>query len=167
MHRIGEKRMSLLSGIVKAVKKGASAFSLGNIKKALPAVASIATGGVGGVLIGAGAELLGGGGSGSGMMNVQSTAPQYSSTANLPEPGMGGTLARLLPGGDTGYLSRGKYKAGKLSGQPIPHGFHEKMSPQGTIYLVKARRRRGITYRDLATYRRVHRTLKTYAKKTR
>ena len=160
--------MSLLSGITKAIKRGASAFSLKRIKQAVPAIASVAIPGAGGFLAGAAGELLtGGGGSGSGMMNISSTAPAYDSIPNIKKPGVEGAIERALPFGETGYYSRGKMKVGKLSGQPIPHGFHEKMSPQGTIYLVKTRRRRGITYRDLQTYRRVHRTLKTYAKKTR
>jgi hypothetical protein len=82
--------------------------------------------------------------------------------ANIPIPGQ--ALERFLPGGQTGFASARKFKAGRLSGNPIPHGYTERMSKQGVIYLSKTRRRRGISARDLQTYRRVHRVIKTYAK---
>lgn len=152
--------MSLLGSIGKAIRRGASAFSIKNIKKALPAVASVALPGVGGVLVGGALEA---GVSSTSPARITSSAPRSTTVPNIPIPGQG--LERILPGGETGYASRSKFKVGKLSGNPIPHGYHEKMSPQGMIYLVKSRRRRGITARDLQTYRRVHRTLKTYSKK--
>jgi len=93
----------------------------------------------------------------------RSSAPRTGpGRPNIPIPGQG--LERFLPGGKTGYASASKFKLGKLSGNMIPHGYVERMSKQGVIYLTKVRRRRGITGRDLQTYRRVHRTLKTYAK---
>lgn len=147
--------MSLFSTILK--KAGS------NIRRALPTIASIAIPGVGGVV--AGGMLEGASTRSSSPARLTSTAPASREVPNIPVPGIGGAVARAIPGGKTGYVSSKKMKPGKLTGNPIPHGYHEKMSPQGVIYLVKSRRRRGITYRDLATYRRVHRTLKTYAKK--
>ncbi|MFV2082062.1 MAG: hypothetical protein ACC669_09350 [bacterium] len=136
--------MSLWTSITK--------FARGAITKALPFVVP----GVGGVAAGALA-------SGLTQDPRRSSAPKTGpGRPNIPIPGQG--LERLLPGGKTGYASAGKFKLGKLSGNMIPHGYVERMSKAGVIYLTKIRRRRGISGRDLQTYRRVHRVLKTYSK---
>lgn len=135
-------------------------------RKALPAVASVALPGAGGALVGGLSALASsGGGSSPARLPATTTAPAQRTMPNIPAPGINAAISRVLPGGQTGYLSRGKFHTGKLSGQPVRNGFREKMSPHGVIYLVKNRRRRGITAKDLATFRRVHKTLKTYSKK--
>jgi hypothetical protein len=147
--------MSLFSSIGKAISRGAK--SIGLTKNAGLAIASVALPGIGGLAASALASRS------SSPARLTSTAPATTTQGNIPIPGQ--ALERLLPGGETGFASRKKFKPGKLTGQPIPHGYHEKMSNQGVIYLVKSRRRRGITARDLQTFRRVHRTIKTYGKK--
>ena len=133
----------------------------GIFRKALPAVAGIALPGVGGVV--AGGLISGAQSHASG---ARGTAPHWSPRrSNLPVPGVSGAIERFLPGGKTGYTSRGAFHVGKLSGGNVPRGFYEKMDPKtGQIYWSKRRRRRGISGRDIATYRRVDRFLQHAAK---
>lgn len=74
-------------------------------------------------------------------------------------PGMG----QLPLAGLAQAVGGRRMKVGKLTGNAIPSGFVEKMSKQGVIYLAKAGRRRGLTGRDLASFRRVARLIKQYA----
>ena len=60
-----------------------------------------------------------------------------------------------LPG--VGGRGATRMKVGKLTGNFIPAGYVEKMSPSGVIYLAKQRRRRGISARDLSSFYRVNR----------
>lgn len=136
--------MSLWSSITKIARK------------ALPFILP----GVGGVAVGVAANLIP---SKSPTLPRSIAPPVGPGMANIPIPGQ--ALERFLPGGQTGFASARKFKVGKLSGNPIPHGYSEKMSKQGVIYLSKHRRRRGISARDLQNYRRVHRLFKTYGKK--
>lgn len=138
--------MSLWSSITKLARK------------ALPFLLP----GVGGVALGVASSLIPSGGSKAPVLPRSIAPPVGPGRQNIPIPGQ--ALERFLPGGKTGFASAGKFKVGKLSGNPIPHGYTERMSKQGVIYLSKIRRRRGISGRDLQTYRRVHRTLKRYAK---
>lgn len=48
-------------------------------------------------------------------------------------------------------------KTGRLTGNLIPRGYIERMSPSGVIYLAKQKRRRGITARDISSFYRVNR----------
>jgi len=50
-----------------------------------------------------------------------------------------------------------RMKIGRLTGNMIPAGYVEKMSPTGVIYLGKQRRRRGISARDIGAFYRVNR----------
>ena len=138
--------MSLWTSITRAVRG------------LLPAAASIALPGIGGAAVGA---VLG-----ASRRSAGAGAPHFAPRrSNLPVPGARGAIERFLPGGKTGYVSRGRYHPGKLSGQNIPNGYHEAMDHKtGQIYLTKNRRRRGITARDLSNFRRVHRLLKRYGK---
>lgn len=48
-------------------------------------------------------------------------------------------------------------KTGRLTGNIIPRGYIERMSPSGVIYLAKQKRRRGISARDISSFYRVNR----------
>lgn len=58
-----------------------------------------------------------------------------------------------LPMGQRGA----RFKVGKLTGNSIPAGYIERMSPGGVIYLAKVRRGRGISSRDVRSFYRVSR----------
>lgn len=58
-----------------------------------------------------------------------------------------------LPMGQRGA----RFKIGKLTGNSIPAGYIERMSPGGVIYLAKIRRGRGISSRDVRSFYRVSR----------
>lgn len=135
--------MSFLSKIFKK----AGSF----IKKNIGTIASIALPGLGGIVAG-GLMSSPSPASGSALMP---SAPRSTEIMNIPVPGISGVAQRVLPGGATGYYSRGTTKLGKMSGNPIPRGFYEFMTPEGIIILRKQYRRRGITARDMATTKRV------------
>lgn len=137
--------MSFLSKIFKK----AGSF----IKKNIGTIASIALPGIGGMVAG---QFIGSASAGgSGASALMPSAPKSTEIMNIPVPGIGGAAQRILPGGATGYYSRGTTKLGKMSGNPIPRGFYEFMTPEGIIILRKQYRRRGITARDMATTKRV------------
>lgn len=77
-----------------------------------------------------------------------------------------GAFARQALTGAVPGLGVRKTKYGKLSGNPIPVGYQEKMSQSGVIYLAKATRRRGVSARDLRSFRRVHRLIASVQRKT-
>lgn len=52
-----------------------------------------------------------------------------------------------------------RMKRGRITGNMIPAGFVERMSKTGVVYLGKSGRRRGISGRDLSTWRRVERVV--------
>jgi len=76
-----------------------------------------------------------------------------------PSPGAPGGFLQGIVTGMTRAAGGGMTatKRGKLTGNAIPRGYVEKMSPQGVVYLGKIRRRRGITSRDLSSFYRVQR----------
>ena len=79
----------------------------------------------------------------------------------LPQlPGMAGLTGQL---GLPGFAGAAKTKRGRLTGAAIPRGFQERMSKSGMVYLAKMGRRRGLTSRDISTFRRVDRLLHRYA----
>ena len=67
-----------------------------------------------------------------------------SQQMGIPTPGVGARGATRM-------------KMGKLTGNYIPAGYVEKMSPSGVVYLAKQRRRRGISARDISAFYRVNR----------
>jgi len=99
-------------------------------------------------------------------------APPMGIPTGAPSPG--GLMQRIGAGAGqflTGALSAGgagggisRMKRGKLTGNAIPTGYVERMSPSGVIYLARAKRRRGITARDLSSYRRVDRLVHRIAR---
>jgi len=101
--------------------------------------------------------------------------PTYAGLPTIPQAGTPapGGMARSIGAGlgsmisaATGMSPAGftKTKRGKLTGNMIPVGYQERMSSSGVIYLAKAKRRRGITARDLSAYRRVDRLISRYHK---
>lgn len=74
--------------------------------------------------------------------------------------------AQVLGGASAVGGGMSKTKVGKLTGNMIPRGYIERMSPAGVIYLAKAKHRRGITARDLSAYRRVDRLVHRIAHHT-
>lgn len=142
--------MSWLSSAFKSVGRF--------VKKNIGTIASVALPGLGGMVAGA-AVSGGGGGRIRKSSKLMPTAPKSREIMNIPVPGIGGATQRLLPGGATGYYSRGTTKLGKMSGNPIPRGFYEFMTPEGIIILRKQYRRRGITARDITTTKRVLRQM--------
>lgn len=75
----------------------------------------------------------------------------------LRAQGLGPSLGAVA-GGVAGRPGA-RMKRGRLTGNAIPAGFQERMSKSGVVYLAKLGRRRGITGRDLAAFRRVSRLL--------
>lgn len=145
--------MSLWTSITKGIRSTLKSV-------AAPVVSGLIGGPVGAVVA------TGIGGSSSGISYIKEPPSTYSGPGGIPKPGLEGTVERTLPFGETGYYDPRKYKVGRLTGNTIPRGYVERMSKDGVIYLARPRRRRGITARDLATYRRVSRVLKTYARTT-
>ena len=76
----------------------------------------------------------------------------------------GGMTRNYLTGTVTGGAGVRKMHRGKLTGNAIPAGYVEKMSPAGVIYLGKRSRRRGISARDLSSFRRVERLVRRYSR---
>lgn len=68
--------------------------------------------------------------------------------------GMSALVGAPASGGARGAT---KMKVGRLTGNYIPAGYVEKMSPTGVIYLGKQRRRRGLSARDISAFYRVNR----------
>lgn len=79
---------------------------------------------------------------------------------------IGAAAGNLLQGAIAGTAGGGvaRMKRGRLTGNAIPAGYVEKMSPAGVVYLGKVRRRRGISGRDLSAYRRVDRLVHKIAR---
>lgn len=105
-----------LGGLFKAVGKGISTVA-GVASKVLP--------GPFGTVAGAVSNITGGGGRGAppaspritgplnAVANIQQRALQGTQIPAIPVPGVKGTIQRLLPGGESGYMSAG-----------TPSGYH-------------------------------------------
>ncbi len=144
-----------------------------------PVLGEVFGGPVGGALgtaLGGAVSARGGGGGGGVPMAF--TGPAYGTglpPAGRPQPpglpgggspgGMGGFAQGLARGmGARGGARR--MKVGRLSGAYIPAGFQEKMSPSGQIYLTRVSRGRGISARDLRSFRKVDRLIHRYSART-
>ena len=158
----------------------------GLAKSVLPMVSSLIPG-VGGVVAGVAGQALNrprGGGApvttaGSAAGGMVQTLPMLQERGEQPgqqaTPTPGGLMRQI--GAGLGQLGGGvmqgisqqmglpgvggrratRMKQGRLTGNFIPAGYVEKMSPSGVIYLAKQRRRRGISARDLSSFYRVNR----------
>jgi len=156
---------ALLGGAASTVfssvtgKLGAPASTLG---ASLPATAGTQAGGL--------MQSLSSGG--VAPYRLPSSLPVPIGTATgAPAPGglmrsIGAGLGSLASGAIGAATGRGisRTKVGKLSGNMIPAGYVERMSPSGVIYLARQKRRRGITARDLSAYRRVDRLVHRIAR---
>ena len=122
----------------------------GKVAKVAAPVASMLTGGTVGAAIGAVSTIAGRGGSRPQL--VQPPGPPPMIVPVTRSPGIGGALARAIPGGQTGY------EAAVPQGGPPPSGYHWNKSsyflrsgefvPKGTR-LVKNRRRNALNPRAL------------------
>ena len=151
-----------------------SLFSkIGSIVKSIPKVVSS--------VVSVGKDILGGLTGTSGIPSVTGAGGAISGLpqARTMPQAMPGVLPQLQQsfGTQVGQFARQaltgavgggfrKTKFGKLTGNPIPVGYVEKMSQSGVIYLSKATRRRGISSRDLRSFRRVHRLIASVQRKT-
>jgi len=148
---LGGAASTLFSGVTQ--KLGAPAQALG---ASLPVTAGTAAGGL--------TQSLTTGGT------VPYRLPSIGTPTGSPTPGglmrqIGAGLGTMAQGalGITGAgISR--TKVGKLTGNAIPVGYMERMSPSGVVYLARQKRRRGITARDLSAYRRVDRLVHRIAR---
>ncbi len=84
-------------------------------------------------------------------MSAMPRPPAMGFTGGMGMPQMFGAVA--------GGMAR--TKRGRLSGNPIPRGTKEKISRSGQIILTEARRGRGLTSRDLRSFRRVVRLVRS------
>jgi len=154
---LGGAASTLFSSV--SSKLGAPAQALG---ASLPATAGTAAGGV--------MQSLSSGG--TAPYRLPSNLPATIGTpTGAPAPGglmrsIGQGLGTLASGALAGATGRGfsKTKIGKLTGNMIPAGYVERMSPSGVVYLARQKRRRGITARDLSAYRRVDRLVHRIAR---
>jgi len=151
--------MSIFSSIVGGIKSIGGSL-LGTVKSALPgAVGGAITGGLPGAMVGGGLGVLGGMGS--------KTLP--------PLPGVGGSGGGIIRtvGGAVGGAARGisgamrgaasmcaRYPQWCLAAGGV--GAIASMMQSGQLPIPKRRRRRGITPRDLASFRRVAGLIKSY-----
>jgi len=170
---------SFLKPVVSVVKTAGQAL-LGGVSSSLFSSAQSALGGGGKTLGDAIPTTAGAMGGGLLQTKIGAPATGYhlptTIGSNLPvkaNPTPGGLMQRI--GSGLGQLASGaiagsgmggvtRMKRGKLTGNAIPAGYVERMSPSGVIYLAKQKRRRGITARDLSAYRRVDRLVHRIAR---
>lgn len=135
---------------------------------------TIASGIAGAVGTGRPAPITTAGASGGGLLQTLPTigGPMTGGgLSNAPAPGglmrslgaaagqfaQGGMQALGIAAGVPGARGATKMKVGRLTGNYIPAGYVEKMSPTGVVYLGKQRRRRGLSARDISAFYRVNR----------
>ena len=82
---------------IQGAKYGTSQHNAGLLGSIVGGIGGFITGGPGGAIAGAVAGWKGGGSKPSGPTAVQPSMPV------VPTPGIGGAVARVLPGGKTGY----------------------------------------------------------------
>lgn len=146
----------LIPGVGGAIA-GTIAGAVGTSPKATnPALPPLTTAGSGaGGMVQSLPALRGTGVTGPGVPTPGGLMTQLGQIGGMALKGIGqgmGVLPATMGGG--GFI---KTKPGRLTGNMIPRGYVEKMSPSGVIYLAKQRRRRGLSARDISSFYRVNR----------
>lgn len=147
---------SLIPGVGGAIASGIAGAVGTSPKAGPPSMPPVTTAGsAAGGMVQTLPMVRGGGVSGPGIPTPGGLMGQLGQLGGMALKGIGQGMGMLPAGrGAGGPMAT---KPGRLTGNMIPRGYVERMSPTGVIYLGKQKRRRGISARDISSFYRVNR----------